>query len=331
MKILISFLLIISIAVFANAQTVKLLTGGTKTSLRGLSVVSDNLLWVSGNNGTVAKSIDAGITWKWMTVKGFEKMDFRDIEAFDANTALIMAIAEPAYILKTTDGGETWNTVYKSETKGMFLDAMDFSNNRNGVVIGDPIMGRFFIARTADAGNTWQEELFANRPIADSGEAFFASSGTNIRKLKNGNEVFVSGGFSSHFYDGKIKTLIPFMQGKETAGGNSIAVKNKNIIMVVGGNFNTKDSTTKNCFITKDGGKEWDSPLTPPTGYRSCIEYVGNNKWITCGLNGVDISTNNGQVFKRIDDQSFNVCKKAKTGKSIYMAGANGKIGKIIL
>ncbi len=39
-----------------------------------------------------------------MQVKSFEKTDFRDIEAFDATTAIIMAIAEPAYILKTVDG-----------------------------------------------------------------------------------------------------------------------------------------------------------------------------------------------------------------------------------
>ena len=81
-----------------------------------------------------------------MTVNGFEKSDFRDIEAFDGNTALIMAVGEPAYILKTNDGGENWKVVYENKTKGMFLDAMDFANNREGIVIGDPINGKIFIA-----------------------------------------------------------------------------------------------------------------------------------------------------------------------------------------
>src|SRR5438105_13734277 len=35
---------------------VELLTWGTKTSLRGLSVVNDNVVWVSGSNGTVGKT-----------------------------------------------------------------------------------------------------------------------------------------------------------------------------------------------------------------------------------------------------------------------------------
>src|SRR3954463_15000165 len=90
------------------AQTIQLLTAGTNTSIRGLSVVNDSVIWVSGSNGTVGRSIDGGQTFKWITVKGFEKTDFRDIEAFDAGSAIIMGIAEPAHILKTTDGGETW-------------------------------------------------------------------------------------------------------------------------------------------------------------------------------------------------------------------------------
>src|SRR5450432_3186532 len=91
-----------------HAQTpyTELLTSGTKTSIRGLSVVNDNVIWVSGSNGTVGKSTNSGKTWNWVIVKGFEKTDFRDIEAFDASTAIIMGIADPAYILKTTDGGE---------------------------------------------------------------------------------------------------------------------------------------------------------------------------------------------------------------------------------
>ncbi len=85
----------------STSQTLTILTSGEKTSIRGLSVVSDKIIWASGSNGMIARSIDGGNSWKWLRVKGFEKTDFRDIEAFDATTAVIMGIAEPAYILKT--------------------------------------------------------------------------------------------------------------------------------------------------------------------------------------------------------------------------------------
>src|SRR5437867_1361489 len=127
-KIIILPLTLCLLAVGINAQTVRLLTTGITNSLRGLSVVNDRIIWVSGNNGTVGRSIDSGTTWKWMNIKGFEKTDFRDIEAFDETSAVIMGIDAPAYILRTADGGETWKVVYENKIKGIFLDAMEFWN-----------------------------------------------------------------------------------------------------------------------------------------------------------------------------------------------------------
>jgi hypothetical protein len=327
MKKIVAFLFLFILINTAFCQTVKILTSGTKTSLRGLSVVTDKIIWASGSNGTVANSIDAGETWKWITVKGFEKTDFRDIEAFDDKTAIIMGIDSPAYILKTVDGGETWKTVYQNNTKGMFLDAMDFKNSKIGVVVGDPINGRFFIARTNDGGNTWKEDVFDELPEADSGEACFASSGTNIRMIGNAKYILVSGGLSSHFFINNVKMSLPILQGKESTGANSIAFKNSKTFVVVGGDFSSKDSTSKNCYITKNAGKFWIKPLKSPSGYRSCIEYLGNNTWLTCGLNGIDISIDNGINFNEISKESFHICKAAKLGDTVYFAGLNGKIG----
>ena len=59
-----------------QAQSVKLLNSGSKASLRGLSVVTDDVVWVSGSGGSVGRSVDGGESWIWKTVKGFEKIDF---------------------------------------------------------------------------------------------------------------------------------------------------------------------------------------------------------------------------------------------------------------
>jgi len=314
----------------ANAQQIKIVNTGTKTSLRGLSVVSDKVIWVSGSNGMVGRSIDSGKTWKWLQVKDFEKTDFRDIEAFDENIAVIMGIDSPAYILRTVDGGQTWKLVYENKTKGMFLDAMEFWNEQSGIVIGDPINVKFFIARTFNGGNTWQNIPEKNYPVADSGEACFASSGTNIRKFGNDAACFVSGGLRSRLFI-KDKTIdLPVIQGKQTTGANSIAVKNKKTFIVVGGDFKSPDSTNENCVITNDGGSTWKYPSVTPHGYRSCVEFINKNNWITCGLNGVDITNDNGYTWKWISKESFNVCRKAKKGKSVFFAGAKGVIGTLV-
>ncbi len=325
-KILFLFALL---PLLSSAQTVKVLTAGTKTSMRGLSVVDDNTVWVSGSNGTVGRSLDGGITWKWMTVKGFEKTDFRDIEAFDKTTALIMGIAEPAYILRTVDGGEHWQVVFENHDKGMFLDAMEFWNEQSGIVVGDPIRNRFFIARTFDGGITWQGIPESLRPVADSGEACFASSGTNVRKMTKQEAVIITGGMVSNVLVRDKKIKLPLVQGKESTGANSIAIKNKKTWMVVGGDFNAKDDAGKNAAITFNAGKTWIHPSSPPTGYRSCIEFIKKEQWVTCGLNGVDITNDDGINFTNISKEGFHVVRKAKKGHAVYFTGGGGRIGKL--
>ena len=293
MKKMIIILMLGSIA--AQSQSLKFLNSGTASSLRGLSVVSDKIIWASGNNGMVGRSLDGGDTWKWRRVPGFEKTDFRDIEGFNGSTAIIMGIAAPSYILKTTDGGETWKVVYENKDSGMFLDAMDFSDQKNGVVIGDPVDHKMFIAKTSDGGNSWQPLSAGSRPEAADGEACFASSGTNIRLSKN-KYYFVTGGLRARLFINGHNRDLPILQGKESTGANSIATRNKKIFIVVGGDFNTPDSANKVCFITKDAGKTWISPQAGPHGYRSCVEYINHKKWITCGLNGIDYSSDDGKT-----------------------------------
>ena len=314
----------------AGAQTIKLLPTQTKSSFRGLSVVNNKTVWVSGSAGTVGLSKDGGETWKWLIIKGFEKTDFRDIEAFDDMTAVIMGIGEPAYILKTVDGGETWKVVLENKDKGMFLDAMEFWNEQSGIVIGDPVNNRFFIARTFDGGSNWQVVPEKNQPMADSGEACFASSGTNIRKLDNKEAVFISGGMRSRLFIRDTRIDLPILQGKESAGANSLAVKNKQVMIIVGGDFTAKDSVAKNCFLTRDGGRTFQSPVAGPHGYRSAVEYLGRSVWICCGLNGVDFSKDDGKNWIMISKEGFHVCRKAKKGNAVYFAGGSGRIGKLV-
>lgn len=320
-----------------HAQKIELLSTGTKTSIRGLSVVNDKIIWVSGSNGMVGKSVDSGRTWKWLLVKGFEKRDFRDIEAQDAATAIVMAIGEPACILKTVNGGDTWKLVYENHTPGIFLDAMEFWNEQSGIVIGDPIRGRFFIARTFDEGNTWHELSYDKLPAADSGEACFASSGTNLRKLDRSEACFVTGGRRSRLMTKGQPIDLPLVQGLESTGANSLAVrddrklKNSNYLVVVGGDFKKDTAAARNCAVTKNGGKTWLTPTSPPHGYRSCVEFITHDRLICCGTSGVDLSDDGGMEWRLISGEGFHVCRKAKSGKAVFLAGAGGRIGKLIL
>lgn len=319
-----------SVTASASAQKLELLTSGMPSSFRGLGVVNDQVVWVSGSNGTVGRSLDGGKTWQWITVPGHGKNDFRDIEAFDSNTAVIMAIATPAIILKTKDGGKTWQQVYENNTPGMFLDAMEFWNKDSGIVVGDPINGRLFIAHTFDGGDSWHEVPYMALPPVQSGEACFASSGTNIRIMGKKTSCIVTGGLHSRLILRNDRTVdLPIVQGAESTGANSVAAQGRNHLVVVGGDFTHDTATYRNCALTRDGGATWIAPSVPPHGYRSCVEFISKEKLITCGTSGVDISTDGGMSWQLIDPGSFHVCRKAKKGQAVFLAGGNGRVAKM--
>lgn len=332
------FILLTQLAVFGQKPLPRIdtLTSGTKTSLRGLSVVNDNIVWVSGSNGMVGKSTNGGKDWKWFQVKAFEKADIRDIEAFDASTAVIMTVGEPAYLLRTTDGGESWKVVYENKTKGIFLNGIEFWNSDAGIVIGDPIDGKLFIARTFDGGYSWQAIPERYRPLAENGEALFAASGTAIRALDRDEAVFVTGGKASHIYIRDQKIKLPIVQGKESTGANSVAVWDNNKrnggkkLVVVGGDFSADSSSLANCFYSTDRGQTWKASRQPPQGYKSCVDYISEKELIACGTSGVDFSSDGGETWTPISKTGFHACIRAKDGKAVYLAGSNGRVAKLV-
>jgi len=325
--------------------TVKIIQDSIKSSFRGLSAPSDSVIWASGSNGTVGRSIDAGNSWKWMIVPGFEKKDFRDIEAFDAQTAIIMAVDNPAYILKTKDGGANWKVVFEKEQEGMFLDAMDFKGG-NGVCIGDAIIEdstkptKFFLLRTKDYGETW-ERPYWDVPLAND-KMIFAASGSNIilNPQRGSHYIFVTGGTKSFFnnmlFDGKPNMMyvskLPLLEGKTSTGAFSICSGGKDSVYIVGGDYNEYWKDSGNVVYRTKVNKKWSRSSTH--GYRSCIIQCDKSTFITCGTNGVDISFNGCKTWKLIHGDGakgkdgFNVCAKSKTGKAVYFAG-NGRIGKL--
>jgi len=70
-------------------------------------------------------------------------------------------------------------------------------------------------------------------------------------------------------------------------------------------------------------------PSEPPHGYRSCIEFLDKKEIIACGLNGIDYTLDGGRSWKWISKEGFHVCRIAKFGSAVFLAGRNGKIAKL--
>lgn len=319
----------------AFSQQLTQIESGLNTSLRGLSVVNHSVIWVSGSKGYTALSTDAGKTWKWNQVKGFEKFDFRDIEGFSENKAVMVSAGSPAVILLTVNGGKDWEEVYRNSLPDIFLDGMDFWNADHGIIYGDPIAGQMQILETTNGGMSWQNISHRLKIKLVSGEAGFAASGTGIRSGKKGNVWIATGGIRSRIFHSKDYGQswqvypCPIIQGNASSGIFSIAFYNKKTGVAAGGDYLKDTLRNNNLLITGNGGQSWKSPKINPLGYRSAIEYVSRKVLIATGTTGTDISGDGGLTWKKLSDTGFNCVRKAKNGKLIVLTGDQGRIALV--
>ena len=326
------FLLFVLLPLFSAAQTYNLtpLLTDAKTSIRGLAVVNKNTIWVSGSNGSVVKSVNGGKTWEWIKPKGYETLDFRDIQAFDDKKAIIVNAGSPAYVLSTVDGGKTWRENYKNTDSAIFLDGMDFWDKENGMIFGDPINHKMQLLRTDDGGLTWQNISGNLTKEMQVGEAGFAASGTTIKTLDKGKVWIATGGSVSKIYYsenyGKTWKIYrcPIMQGESSTGVFSIDFFDAKTGIAVGGNYLKDKDNSNNVLYTKNGGKSWVKSKVPVLGYRSGVTYIDKNICVATGTSGTDISMDGGKTWKNISNLSFNAVKAI--GRSVILAGGKGNI-----
>jgi photosystem II stability/assembly factor-like uncharacterized protein len=332
------FICVLFIHTGLSAQyQIKELSAQKGVSIRALSIPTDKVIWASGSKGMVAKSTNEGVTFEWMQVKGYEKRDFRAMYAWNEKEAIIVAVASPAIILKTYDGGASWEKVYENSDTSMFLDAIHFSDQNNGTVIGDPIGGHLFVLTTKNKGATWVElpkTYFKSK--LNNGEAFFASSNSNLVSI--GKELlFVTGGLSSRLWKEGVAEVLPILQGSSSTGANSIALSpDGKMIVIVGGDFSNDKLANQNIvgYQKKSTKKmqKWDLlSISNPNGYKSCVEFLDNDRLITCGTSGVDFSNNKGITWQKMSDASFHVVKKHPSKKGFYLAGSGGRISFVEL
>jgi len=291
-------------------------------SIRGLSVVTDEVVWASGTGGKVGSSTDGGKHWKWTTVTGCDSCDWRSLYAFDARKAIVLNAGAPALIFLTEDGGNSWKQVFYDNRPGIFFDAMLFFNEREGIAIGDPIDGKFTVIRTHNGGRSWKADPTPTLPAAAEGEAIFAASGTSMVLFPGNKVYFATGGQVARLFksadNGKAYT-IPLIQGSSTTGVFSIAFRDTANGIAVGGDYKQDTARKGNCMLTANGGRSWEAPAVPPGGYRSCAAWITPQLLIATGTSGTDISEDGGHHWKTIG-KGFNVAAKARKGTKVYVA-----------
>jgi len=322
----------------AFAQSWQAQTSGTSAELRGLSVVSSTVAWASGTKGTVLRTVD-GTHWQAMQVADADKIDFRDIQAFDADTAIAMGAGPGAAsrLFRTTDGGAHWTPIATNAYADGFWDGMAFWDRDNGILFGDPVKGRFQVYSTSDGGKTWRE-VDATGLDALPSEGAFAASGTSIAVAGTQDAWIGTGGAANarvfHSSDrGRTwrAAATPVPAGAAAKGVFSVAFANPREGVAVGGDYKEARLAGINGARTEDGGATWTPLQVQPAGYMSVVVPVPGTaaSLVAGGLAGSGVSRDGGKSWTALDTTPVNTVGLA-TPSTGWAVGPKGLLMKYI-
>lgn len=322
----------------------KVQTSGMDADLRGVSAaytpdakgVPVPVVWASGSNGVILKSLDEGKTWQRRYVKDGDTLDFRGIVAFNALTAYLMSIGEgeKSRIYKTTDGGETWNLQYSDNRKEFFLDTIACRSEKECFALGDPINGKFLVLKTAD-GEHWNPLPTNNMPDALGGEGAFAASNSCLTLSGDKEILFATGGPAArifHSVDGGITWTVvrtPVLQGNPSSGAFSLSFDGDKHLIVLGGDYKVADRPERVSAYSIDGGLTWQLSARQPAGFRSAVAHIDDGRWVAVGPSGEDITSDNGAHWKHAGSLHLNALAILDVSNG-WAVGAHGTIARFV-
>ncbi|MEV6016762.1 oxidoreductase [Streptomyces sp. f51] len=312
---------------------------GTDARFRGLSAVSRDTAWVAGSKGTVLRTTDGGAVWRNVSPPGAADLEFRDIEAFDARRAVVLAIGEgeASRVYRTEDGGTTWTESFRNTDARAFYDCLTFLDRRHGLAMSDPVDGRFRILSTSDGGRTWKVLPGEGMPAAEDGEAGFAASGQCLVGSGPRDVWLATGGGARarvlHSADRGLTWTAadtPVPAGDPARGVFALAFRDRVHGIAVGGDYRADQASPRAAAVTPDGGRTWTTADRPPPAYRSGVTWLPHSRTaaLAVGPTGTDLTTDGGRTWRTLDTGSYDTVD-CTPDLGCWASGEKGRIARL--
>ena len=312
---------------------------GVTVRLQAVSPVDASVVWASGVHGTWLRTTDGGNSWTHGVVSGADSLEFRDVHAVSADVAYLLAAGPGAAsrIYKTENRGDSWTLQFQNEEPAAFFDCFDFWDATEGIAFSDAVDGEFVILVTRD-GATWHRVPSDAVPDALEGEGSFAASGTCVLAVGD-SAAFIGTGNAARSRVLRTAdrgstwsiTETPIVGG-EAKGIASVAFRDAEHGVVVGGDIGDADSFTDEVALTEDGGNSWT--LTGRPTFRGAIygaAYVANGDpsvLVAVGPKGASYSMDDGRTWAVLDTLNYWGLRFASASVG-WMVGPEGRVVKV--
>ncbi|CAL9374297.1 Ycf48-like protein [Streptomyces sp. enrichment culture] len=314
-------------------------SGTPDVRFRGLAAVGRDTAWLAGTRGTVLRTTDGGESWRNVSPPGAGELQFRDVEAFDARRAVVLAIGEgeASRVYRTDDGGATWTESFRNADPRAFYDCLTFFDRRHGLAMSDPVDGRFRILSTRDGGRSWTVLPDTGMPPALEGEAGFAASGQCLVSSGPKDVWLATGGAARarvlHSTDrGHTWTVTgtPVPGGDPARGVFALAFRDRAHGLAVGGDFRPDRASPHAAARTFDGGRGWRPATTSPPAYRSGVAWLPHSRTaaLAVGPTGTDLTTDAGRTWRTVDTGSYDTVDCAPD-RGCWAAGEKGRVARL--
>ena len=313
---------------------------GTDAHFRSISAVNERVVWAGGSRGTILSTSKGGENWEVIKIVGAEKLDFRGIKAIDEKTVVAVSagLAEEgqARIYRTDDAGKTWQQVWETNKKGVFLDGVAFWDKKNGIIFGDPIDNHLYLLKTSDGGKTWKRlspvGLAPNLP----NEASFAASNSTM-VVGGSKHVWIGTGGASHarvFYSSNRgqtwQVADTPMKANASSGIFGMYFWAASHGIAVGGDYKADKEAFENVIVTQDGGKTWNkTTATTPAGLKEAVVKLKNGTLVAVGPAGSCLSKDEGHTWQPLTGALAGLHALTAIGNTCWAIGARGQIVRL--
>lgn len=261
----------------------------------------DGLMVAVGERGHVLLSTDDGLSWTQITVPTRATLT----GVFLLNDERGWAVGHDAVILRTLDGGRSWERVYHAPEQERPLLDVWFRDARHGFAIG--AYGFFLV--TTDGGTSWTERQVSDEDdfhlnhiaVSDTGRLYLAAEAGTIYRSEDGGKSWLS---LPSPYQGSFFATLPLP-------GDAL------LVMGLRGHL----------FRSEDAGSSWEEIDTTTHAMLTDALHLRDGSVLITGLEGVLLVSKDGgrrfSLFQRPDRHGLATALQA-SDSTLVLFGESG-------